>query len=48
MKQMIALWSMVIVHGLMVVGPGMKLDLARCWGRDWAEAPGVYGRDNSM
>ena len=32
MKQMIASWSMVMVHGLMVAGPGIK-PLARCWAR---------------
>ena len=48
MKQMIALWSMVMVHGLMVADLGCVPELARCWGRDWAEAPGVYGTVNQM
>jgi len=34
MKQMIALWSMVKVHGLMVAGLGLALELARCWARE--------------
>ena len=33
MKQMIALWSMVKLHGLMVAGPGLKPKLARCSNR---------------
>ena len=48
MKQMIASWSMVMVHGLMVAGLSLVPDLARCWGRDSAEAPGVYGTINRM
>ena len=34
MKQMIALWSMVMVHGLMVVGLSQVLELTRSWARE--------------
>ena len=48
MKQMIALRSMVMIQALMVAGLVFLLILARCFGRDWAEAPGVYGTVNQM
>ena len=38
MEQMIASWSMVMVHGLMVAGPGLKPKLARCSNRKINEA----------
>ena len=48
MKQMIALWSMVMVHGLMAAGLVIKLELSRSWGLRMAEPPRAFGRDNSM
>ena len=33
MKQMIAPWSMVMIHGLMVAGPTLVPFLLRSWGR---------------
>ena len=44
MEQMISLWSMVKVHGLMVAGPSIEPQLARSWGAKWrsrAEHRGV-------
>ena len=38
MKQMIALWSMVMVHGLMVAGPGIMPLYAMDAGRKTNEA----------
>ena len=40
---MIASWSMVMVHGLMVAGPGDLPELIRYWGRETDEPPGAYG-----
>ena len=37
MEQMIALWSMVKAHGLMVAGLSLMLKLARSWARELAE-----------
>jgi len=34
MKQMIASWSMVMVHALMVAGPGLEPNIARSWARE--------------
>ena len=34
MEQMIASWSMVMVHGLMVAGLALVPKLARCWARE--------------
>ena len=34
MEQMIASWSMVMVHGLMVAGPGLEPNIARWWARE--------------
>ena len=48
MKQMIASWSMVMVHGLMVAGPGIKSKLARSWARETDEPPGAFGTVNQM
>ena len=48
MEQMIALWSMVKVHGLMVAGPGMKPDLARWCGPEPDKARVVNGTVNPM
>ena len=31
---MIASWSMVMVHGLMVAGPGLVLKLTPLWARE--------------
>ena len=41
MKQMIALWSMVIVHALMVADPGLEPKLMRWWAHKMAEARGT-------
>ena len=48
MKQMIASWSMVMVHGLMVAGLGMKPDLARWCGPETDKARVVNGTGNPM
>ena len=47
MEQMIASWSMVMVHGLMVVGPVIQPQLARSWGRGLAEAAVETGLNQS-
>ena len=44
---MIALWSMVKVHGLMVVGPGMKLDLSKILGSQDGRGAGAFGNRKS-
>ena len=38
MEQTIASWSMVMVHALMVAGPGSMPQLTRSWARELAEA----------
>ena len=44
MKQMIASWSMVKVHGLMVAGPSSSPVFARSWAReDRRPAPSILG-----
>ena len=48
MKQMIALWSMVMVHGLMVAVPVRCPKLARLWGLAMDEPPGAFGTVNQM
>ncbi len=48
MEQMIALWSMVMVHGLMVAGPGLKPKLARCWGLETNKAREHLAIGNQM
>ena len=48
MEQMIASWSMVMVHGLMVAGLGMKPDLARWCGPETDKARVVNGTGNPM
>jgi len=47
MEQMIALWSMVKVHGLMVAGPGMKLDLSKIVGSRDRQGAGAFGNRKS-
>ena len=42
MKQMIALWSMVKVHGLMVAGSCLLSKLSRSWARELAEPPSIW------
>ncbi len=52
MKQMIASWSMVMVHGLMVAGLGRSADLSEIvgsqegrgasWKRDWSSNVVVF------
>ena len=48
MEQMVASWSMVMLHGLMVAGPGIKSKLARLWARETDEPPGAFGIINQM
>ena len=48
MKQMIALWSMVKVHGLMVADPGLCPYLARFWARETDKERVVNGTGNPM
>ena len=48
MKQMIASWSMVMVHGLMVAGPGFELELTRYWARETNEAREHLAIGNQM
>ena len=45
---MVASWSMVMLHGLMVAGPALVLKLTRSWAHGMAEPPGAFGRVNSM
>ena len=44
MKQMIALWSMVMVHGLMAAGLSLKPQLTRSWARELASLREHRGR----
>ena len=48
MKQMIALWSMVMVHGLMVADPGLEPNIARLWGPEADEARVGNGTGHPM
>ena len=49
MKQMIALWSMVMVHGLMVAGPGIKSKSSQIVGsRDRRPAPSIFGSRSNV
>ena len=48
MEQMIALWSMVMVHGLMIAGSGLKPKLSRCVGRKTNEAREHLAIGNQM
>ena len=48
MEQMIALLSMVKVHGLMVAGSGLKPKLARCSNRKINEAREHLAIGNQM
>jgi len=48
MEQMIASWSMVMLHGLMVAGPGLAR-LARSWAReDRRPAPSILGSRSNV
>ena len=47
MEQMIALWSMVMVHGLMVAGPGFMSKLARVMGSRDRQGAGAFGNRKS-
>ena len=54
MKQMIALWSMVMVHALMVAGPSLEPNVARSWARESVEGGAfrllwqvTFGEDNA-
>ena len=44
---MIALWSMVMVHGLMVAAPGMKPDLSKIVGSRDRQGAGAFGNRKS-
>ena len=48
MEQMIASWSVVMVHGLMVADAGFEPYLARLWGPEADEEPGAFGTVNQM
>ena len=49
MKQMIASWSMVMIHGLMVVGPSNSPDFTRSSGsRDRRPAPSIFGSRSNV
>ena len=48
MEQMIASWSMVMVHGLMAAGPVSKLIFAGSWGRETDEAREHLAIGNQM
>ena len=48
MEQMIASWSMVTVHGLMVADPGLEPNIARSWGRKTHEAREHLAIGNQM
>ena len=47
MKQMIALWSMVKVHGLMVAGPGLEPRLTEIVGSQVGQGAGAFGNRKS-
>jgi hypothetical protein len=48
MEQMVASWSMVMVHGLMAAGPALRLKLARSWGLGLEDPRGVNGTFRPM
>ena len=48
MEQMIVLWSMVKVHGLMVADPALSLKLARYCGPETDEARVGNGTGHPM
>ena len=49
MKQMIALWSMVKVHGLMVAGPSLVPRFHKIMGpRDRRPAPSIFGSRSNV
>jgi len=48
MEQMIASWSMVKVHGLMVAGPSNSPEIDEIVGRKTDEARVVNGTGNPM
>ena len=43
MEKMIASWSMVMVHGLMVAGLTLVLKLRKSWARELALPGGAFG-----
>ena len=47
MKQMIALWSMVMVHGLMVAGLGLEPRLTEIVGSQVGQGAGAFGNRKS-
>ena len=49
MKQMIASWSMVMVHGLMVAGPGLVPRFHKIlWSRVRRGAPSIFGSQSNV
>ena len=48
MEQMIASWSMVMLHALMVAGSSNSPILMRSGGRERDEPPGAFGTVNQM
>ena len=47
MEQTIASWSMVIVHGLMVAGPGLEPRLTEIVGSQVGQGAGAFGNRKS-
>ena len=47
MKKMIALWSTVKVHGLMVAGPGLEPRLTEIMGSQVGQGAGAFGNRKS-
>ena len=47
MEQMIASWSMVMVHGLMVAGPGLEPRLTEIVGSQVGQGAGAFGNRKS-
>ena len=48
MKQMIALWSMVMVHGLMVAGPSLVPFVNEIVEPEDRVGAGAFGKGNQM
>ena len=47
MEQMIASWSMVMLHGLMVAGPGLEPRLTEIVGSQVGQGAGAFGNRKS-
>ena len=48
MEQMIASWSMVMVHALMAAGSGLVPQIKKMWARELALPGGAFGSRNPM